>query len=268
MHLHGMWFAFICTALFASYFLTKIIESLNEQESKLRRLRETLAHQEQLALIASLTAGAAHELGSPLGTIAIAAYELKRRFEKLDFKESELVDLNLILAEVERVKSIIQKIADQTQGEIEDHLSPLSVVVEDCCKLADSKGINCTFRRSELNSYSVPYNAVFRALNELIKNSIDSFADLPGKINISLSKRDRRLELIVEDSGRGMSLEELQKVGTPFFTTKEFGRGMGLGIFLSRLLAERLGGTLSYQSVEGRGTKAIWSLEQYETIYC
>lgn len=62
------------------------------------------------------------------------------------------------------------------------------------------------------------------------------------------------LQIEVVDHGEGMPYEVLSRLGEPFFTTKEPGRGMGLGIFLARSVIERLGGTLALRSIPGRGT--------------
>jgi len=64
----------------------------------------------------------------------------------------------------------------------------------------------------------------------------------------------------VVDSGSGMSPDTLNRLGEPFFTTKAPGKGMGLGIFLARVFAERLGGNLAFESEIGRGTRATLEL--------
>lgn len=68
------------------------------------------------------------------------------------------------------------------------------------------------------------------------------------------------VEFRIRDSGRGMSNEELGRAGEPFYTTKEPGRGMGLGLFLTRNVVSRLGGVLDFVSIPGQGTVATVTL--------
>jgi len=75
------------------------------------------------------------------------------------------------------------------------------------------------------------------------------------------SRLDRRdVEFIVTDQGQGMTDEVLGRVGDPFFTTKEPGRGIGLGLYLTRNVVSQLGGSLNFQSVPGKGTSAVVTL--------
>ena len=68
------------------------------------------------------------------------------------------------------------------------------------------------------------------------------------------------LRFVIQDRGEGMTPETLRRIGEPFFTTKEPGTGMGLGVFLARGLAEQLGGNLTFFSVPGEGTTAVLEL--------
>ena len=79
-------------------------------------------------------------------------------------------------------------------------------------------------------------------------------------VTVSAAVEGRSLQFLVEDTGAGMNEETLRHVGEPFFTTKEPGRGMGLGVFLVRTLAHRLGGGLTFESAVGRGTRVTFEL--------
>ena len=68
--------------------------------------------------------------------------------------------------------------------------------------------------------------------------------------------------IVVQDLGPGIPHDVLSRIGEPFFTTRAPGAGMGLGVFLARTLAERLGGTLAYSSELGRGTRAAWTFAE------
>ena len=78
-----------------------------------------------------------------------------------------------------------------------------------------------------------------------------------GVIDFECGVHDDRLEIIVRDRGAGMTADVLARVGEPFFTTKEPGQGIGLGLFISRAVVEQLGGTLRIHSARGSGTTAV-----------
>jgi two-component system sensor histidine kinase RegB len=100
---------------------------------------------------------------------------------------------------------------------------------------------------------------VEQALIALLKNAVEaSPAAAPVRLRIFLVQD--MVRFVVADSGQGMPPEILRHVGEPFFTTKTPGKGMGLGTFLVRTLAERLGGTLRYESSPGSGTTAYLDL--------
>ncbi|MGA7412062.1 MAG: HAMP domain-containing sensor histidine kinase [Bryobacteraceae bacterium] len=97
-----------------------------------------------------------------------------------------------------------------------------------------------------------------RALTALIKNAIE--AGTPGSVVLAIGYTGAHIRFSVEDQGEGMSDEVLERIAEPFFTTKPAGKGMGLGTFLVQALAERLGGTLEFQSSRDKGTIATLEL--------
>jgi len=75
-----------------------------------------------------------------------------------------------------------------------------------------------------------------------------------------------RLQFCIEDHGTGMTEETLRRIGEPFFTTKEPGKGMGLGTFLAIAFAEQLGGRLTYTSDLGKGTRAVFEIPVHQEV--
>jgi two-component system sensor histidine kinase RegB len=102
----------------------------------------------------------------------------------------------------------------------------------------------------------VPPRALAQALRGVLKNALDA-TDASGEVRVGLESAADRWRIVVADRGPGMTPEILAHAGEPFFTTKNgdgLARGMGLGLFLARVVLERLGGELEIRSTLGRGT--------------
>jgi two-component system sensor histidine kinase RegB len=104
-----------------------------------------------------------------------------------------------------------------------------------------------------------PQRALAQALRGLVKNAQEA-ARAGEPVHLRVQTTSARLIFSVEDRGAGIPAETLDRLGEPFFTTKPAGMGMGLGIFLARAVAERLGGSLQIDSRIGKGTVAELSL--------
>jgi two-component system sensor histidine kinase RegB len=98
--------------------------------------------------------------------------------------------------------------------------------------------------------------AVQQAVAVMVRNAFDACGN-EDHVRLTAGCVDGRVRLEISDRGCGMSAEVLRRAGEPFFTTKPPGSGMGLGLFLVRLVAERNGGRLAIQSVEGEGTTCV-----------
>ena len=95
---------------------------------------------------------------------------------------------------------------------------------------------------------------IVQALSSLLKNAFDA-SEAASPVILRFTQQDSMLRIEVHDRGVGMSAEARRRAGEPFYTTKEPGRGLGLGVFLARALAERSGGTLRFEG--DAGTMAI-----------
>ena len=97
----------------------------------------------------------------------------------------------------------------------------------------------------------LPRAGLGQALLSLVKNAFDASDRGNSSVVVDVTQDARRLRVTVRDQGQGMPPDVLRRAGEPFFTTKEVGRGLGLGLFLARIFAERCGGTLIVESKEG-----------------
>lgn len=251
MHIRGMWVAFCVAAVFIGYFVQRVHAELREREAQLARAQK-------LASLATLSAGAAHELSTPLSTIAVVAKELERA---LDAADPHREDVTLIRSQVQRCRDILDQMAVDAGASTGEGIEPVPVssVIETALQglSADQRERIEIERELADHQIRVPLRAFSQSLRALVKNGLEASK---GKVRISSHSTAGGLELEVWDDGDPIRPEVLSRVGDPFFTTKAPGGGMGLGVFLARAVTESLGGALSIESRPGRGTCARMSV--------
>ena len=281
-HLQGMWVAFAITAFFIVFFVGQIQQALAAHRRTINELREEKSKNDKLASLATLAAGAAHELSTPLATIAVAGKEMELQLgEECDHPDPEqrrrahrelLEDLTLIRGQVERCREIIsQMAADAGEHQGEDAAPfPLSMAVEQALEhfspeqrrriLVKPVGPEQSATDQQLHKGSsdrimirMPLRSLGRVLRGLVKNGLE--ASPPQElVELEYGVEDDLLIFTVRDRGCGMAEGDRLRAGEPFFTTKEPGKGLGLGLFLARSAAERYGGGLEISSTPGRGS--------------
>lgn len=262
LHLKGMWVALGVSASFIVYFLSRVRGSLAERDRALEGARERQRRDERVTALATLAAGAAHELAQPLSTIAIIAKELERSLA-LDDDASRLEDARLIRAEVGRCKEILSELATgvgHAHGEMTEPASIKALVAAALDGLPSEARARVRVEVSEgIDTVHVPSTLLVRALKNVLANALSPAV---GAIRVEVSARrsEGRLRLEVRDDGAGMPEAVRARATEPFFTTKPAGAGMGLGLFVTANLLEQLGGRLELVSEPGRGTLAALEL--------
>jgi two-component system sensor histidine kinase RegB len=256
-HVEGMGVAFAVAAAFTLYFTSRIKRALALREEELERARAATEKQSRLASLATLATGAAHELSTPLGTIAVAARELERRLERLGDPAAR-EDACLIRSEVARCRAILEQLAADA-GHAADGVRAEITVRELATAIAGDRDVTIQVA-DDIGAHrvSVPVRPLVQALAGLVTNAVTA-AGTAVELRCALEAGALRVE--VRDHGPGMAPEVLARAGEPFFTTKEPGSGMGLGLFLARTVVERLGGTLQLESKPGAGTRAIATVQ-------
>lgn len=264
LHLTGMWIAFAITAGLIAAFVGRVTELLRQRDTELAALRDLSARQARLAALTTLAAGVAHELGTPLGTIAVAAGELQREAETLGPIGAEIrQDADLIRQEAGRCRRILDQLAEPTGATVGEAFQDLAWPdFEADLKegLVEPDLARVVFHWPGEGG-ALPRRGLARAAKALIINALEA-APEPAIVAIQVTKIGPVWSLTVTDKGRGMTPAVLARVGEPFFTTKPPGAAMGLGLFLARTFAEQLGGTLELHSEEGRGTRITLSWSQ------
>jgi two-component system sensor histidine kinase RegB len=262
-HLIGMWVAFLIAAGLITFFTGKIADALRTREQEVLTLQDQVAKSERLASLVTLAAGAAHELGTPLGTIAVVARELERYAAEFADNTAVLEDARLIRSEVDRCRSILEQMSVQSAEPVGEtptvtRITDLLAGVMEQFSEAQRKLLQVV-QADESMAVILPVKVTTQSLTALIRNAMD--ANIGNEpIVIECSTTESELQIEVRDCGHGMPAAVLRRISEPFFTTKEPGKGMGLGTFLVRTFAERLGGELLFQSSPESGTTATIKL--------
>lgn len=259
LHLHGMWVAFAVAAGFIVYFVQRVTRALRAREEELAQARAQHERREKVASLATLAAGAAHELSTPLSTIAVVAREVERTLAATGIPESVREDMRLIRGQVDRCRDVLGQMsmeAGQHAGESFRALALDHLVEAALAGLPQPERVQVDLP-AELRDWRVhaPPQALARVLRGLLKNALQASGEA-SPVVLRLRPEPGATRIEVSDQGPGMTPEVLARAGEPFFTTKQPGEGMGLGLFLAKTLAEQLGGSLELRSHAGQGTLA------------
>lgn len=257
LHLQGSLVAFGLAATFIVYFITRITNELAQRDAELHEARRRQVHAEKLEALATLAAGAAHELASPLSTIAVLSRDLALILASGSPAPDAADDMRLIRTEVDRCRKILDSMASHAGESAGEQFVPVSVdelLAATLAELTVADRIELTLEPSVAGALiRLPRIAVSQALRAIVQNALQA-SPASDRIVVNACQVDGELQLVVTDRGCGMRPDVLRRAGEPFFTTKEPGAGMGLGLFLARRTVQRLGGRIVIESREQLGT--------------
>jgi two-component system sensor histidine kinase RegB len=260
LHLQAMWVAFTVTAALVGFFVAQMQRALRDRDAQLAHAQRLAARGEKLASLTALAAGAAHELGSPLGTIAVAARELERALAGRPEADALAGDARLIRDEVERCRRIVQEMSGrsgETMGEAPEPTSLETLATDVRARAMARDRLVVRVDPALPERVVVPGRGLAQALGNLVRNALEASEGAEDdRVELSVRRAGDALLFEVTDHGAGIEDGDLSRVGEPFFTTKPPGKGMGLGLFLANTFAERWHGRLVLESTQGSGTRA------------
>jgi iron only hydrogenase large subunit-like protein/nitrogen-specific signal transduction histidine kinase len=209
--------------------LHQSVEELNVSNEKLANTRMALKQSEKLASMGQLSAGIAHELNNPLGVITMYSNILK---EEAPEDSQVHKDLELIVEQANRCKTIVGGLlnfARKNQVKLEDtdicefiRHSSKSLIKPDNVEIA----YNCNI---DDRTVQIDHDQMMQVMTNLQKNAVEAMPD-GGTLTLAISGDDSTVEISVTDTGIGIPKENMDKLFTPFFTTKKMGKGTGLGL--------------------------------------
>jgi len=243
----------------------KILRSdAEQQEAEYRKqMEQQIIVCERLASLGTLAAGVAHEINNPLAIIRESAGWMRQLFAKDELKDIPRHDdfvkaLDKVEKSVERASRITHQLLGFV-GKSESSLSEVNLteLIEEAIQLISHEAQNRdirVLRQMEPSAYTIwsdPYQ-LRQVLLNLLTNAMHA-VNSDGTITIAIEDVGDCRTITISDTGPGIPRENLDKIFEPFFSTKSPGQGTGLGLFVSRGIVEKLGGTIEVASKIGQG---------------
>jgi two-component system sensor histidine kinase RegB len=253
LHLSGMLAAFFVIGFLLSLFLTAMSRELDQQAEQIRLLEEKRTREEKFLSVATLAAGAAHELSTPIATLSLICEDLTMALKK---DERWGADVTLMQEQLKRCEGILNRMrgGDSYQYEVEQ-VTPALI----------GERIRAAFPGASIDvvtsgdAFDCELEPLVAAAQSVVKNAVQASAPAE-RISVKVFYAVGSLTLEVTDKGAGMEQDVVARAGDPFFTTKVPGEGLGLGLFLVRSYVSRIGGDFQLSSVPGEGTRAVLTI--------
>lgn len=235
----------------------RMADAIEEREEQLKQTtRQQIGQSEKLASIGRLAAGVAHEINNPL-TGVLTFSSLMR--QKANMDEQDIQDLDLIVRETTRVREIVRGLLDFAR-ESPSIKQPLNIneVIANTMRLVRSQKEFRNIRIEESLAEEIPpirgdKNQLQQVLLNLSMNACEAMPG-GGTLTLSTAMRDGKLVITLSDTGHGIKKEHKENIFEPFFTTKPVGKGTGLGLSVSYGIIQQHGGSIDFESEEGKGT--------------
>lgn len=253
LHLWGMWYGFILSAFLIAYFVSRISSNLRKNQQLLAEMREASLRDEQIIVLGTLAANTAHELGTPLSTIAILTNEIEHEYSD---KNSELAnDLTLLKSQISRCKTIISDMA-KSAGELQADSGTMKSLKDYLIELIEEweSGLANVEVIKNFSTAESPNIVIDRSLTYALTNILmNSTQASPTKITIASDWNQNEFIIDIKDNGHGIDENILMHLGNTIVSGSGIEKGMGIGLFLSKTTIERFGGSLLINSND-RGT--------------
>jgi len=268
LYVAGNWISLSLGIGFCVIYAWRTADEARRMQAALAATQSALSREQRLSDLGALAAAAAHELGTPLGTIAVVARELERDMEP-DNKWIE--DVRLLRGQAERCRQILSQLSQQDTEEdnIAKHL-PLAALIDEIADPHRGFGIDIGVNIKTPGSVSVVRAPeVMHGLGNLIENAVD-FAKT--RVDIDVEWDGEFVTLTIVDDGSGFDSEILTRLGEPYVTSRagtdaarpanandsahaEGHAGLGLGFFIAKTLLERIGSRMTFGNQPGAGAR-------------
>jgi signal transduction histidine kinase len=231
-----------------------MVQKLREKRAIEEKLREV----EHLSGIAQFAKGIAHEIRNPLNFLSLSIDHLKEKYIPVEKGKKEKFEslITSIKQEIERINKLVGSFLDYGRPlRLSLREVDLNNLIEEVMALVQAKAekdrVEINRQYEVLPNLSLDPELVKTCIFNIVLNSFQAMPD-GGRLTVSTKVSDSRVSVIIEDTGSGVSRENLSRVFDPFFSTKN--AGLGIGLTLTKRVVEEHGGKVNFQSIEGKGS--------------
>ena len=254
-HVIGMWFGFIVSAMLVTWFITFLAKELKRRDNAIAEARQRELRDQQMVSLGTLAAGTAHELGTPLASMAVISGELTDGFDPE--QHAELYENQKILkqqiARCKQILSVLSESAGEARAD-EGYLIAvgdfLDQVMQQWRELRPEAVGEIQLEKFPATASLLYDQTISQALINLLNNAADAGAE---PVEVTARITDQQLWLEILDRGQGISEEEIALAGKATFSSKP--DGMGIGLFLAINTIRRSGGSVAFARRRSGGTR-------------
>jgi two-component system sensor histidine kinase RegB len=271
-HIYGMWGTFILSALVGAILVYSLSHTGRERDRQLAEMQQRLLRNEHIVSVGAMAAGTAHELNTPLSTIAMLAEEIELQAQADEQVREDAREIGLQIDHCKERLQRLQQAAEMARGNGGKQMpldDALMSIIRAWSALRSEIELTKSFQPGD-----APMIYEKHALSLILMNLLNNAADASlendsSRISISGRTDNDDLHITIEDYGKGLSEEQSALAGKVSFSTKE--AGLGLGLILSNATLEQLRGELRMERMPGGGTAThvripLDSLTTRETI--
>jgi len=257
LHVIGMWFSFLFGVGFIVLFVVKMENTLRQRDHILAQARERALRDDHLVALGTFAAGAAHELGTPLSSMAVIANEIEKNTNNTEIAEQATI----LREQIDRCKTTLTQIlaragearAEGGNREAINHY--LKNILNQWKKMRPTANIRYQLKGVQPAPVIITDKTLNQAIINLLNNAADASID---HVEVIGRWNTESLWIDVHDRGSGLASGANHVVSQPFYTTKK--HGQGLGLFLTHAVINRLGGTITLTNRNEGGVCAKISL--------
>ncbi|MBC5782030.1 HAMP domain-containing histidine kinase [Ramlibacter sp. USB13] len=245
----GLLVCFVLNAALLVIFIGRISRNLRQRDEALAKLRQRAAEEEHIVRMGLLASGAAHELGTPLATLSVILGDWSRMapFAGEPELREEIEEMQRQIARCKAIVAGILSSAGETRGDAPEETTLnafLDTLVDEWKR---TRGAELAFRREGLDLPIISDTALKQMIHNILDNALEAAPEQP--LHFHARWDDDTLSLRVQDRGPGFPADILERLGTPYQSSK--GSGRGLGLFLAFNVARTLGGHIAAHNVPG-----------------
>lgn len=256
LHLTGMWLTFVASATMLAWFVMRTTLALRSRDAELARAREQTYRDERVLALGALAAGAAHELGSPLATMAVLVGELEREAAP---ESANAEDLRLMREQIAYCKRIITRLTEKAGDQRSEGAESMrcDVWLEGLHAAWRSLRGECDSRFTLLRNDDIaaPLIVVEPTLGQSVVSVLDNALRAGAPVDVALDWNDTEVRIEIRDNGSGFSEDVLRKAGRQAFGAEA--QGNGIGLLLATASLERMGGRLELDNPWTGGARVL-----------